>query len=219
MVRNRRLLSLPGIVLVMTVAAIGCASRASAPAGAAAGDAPTKTVSPEALSGFWLFEMKAGGRTIEGSLHFRVERGVLAGTLTGSDGNERELSNLALKADGVSWDFEGALGRQHAEGKIDGSSMKGKMKRAARSRSGRGSSGTEDEPEPEDQPRGGGGMGGGGGRGGGGGGGRGGAGRGGRRAPGRGAGEVTWSAYKSALAPSEKTIPTPARPLSPTPAP
>ena len=215
MIRNRRPLALPAIVFSLTCAAGGCASRAPAPAGAPAAEAPAKTVPPEALAGYWLFEMKAGGRTIEGSLHFRVEKGVLAGALTGSDGNERELSNLTLKADGVSWDFEGALGRQHAEGKIDGSSMKGKMKRGARSRSGRGTSGTEEDPQPQDQPRGSGGMGGGGG--GRGGGGRGGAGRGGRGGSGGGAGEVTWSAYKSALAPPEATPP--ARPPSPTPEP
>ena len=199
-----------GAVCVLLFGVIGCAGTSSSPrpvtpAGKPQAETAAKTVAPEALAGYWLFEMKAGGRSIEASLHFRAEHGVLAGTFTGPDGNERELSDLALKEDGVSWNFEGPLGRQHAEGKLDGTSMRGTMKRAARARRAQGSSGSDDEPDPRESPRGSGG-GAGGPRGGGG---RGGGGRGGRRGSGSAAAEVTWSAYKSALPPSE--TPAPAR--------
>ncbi|MEP6769699.1 MAG: hypothetical protein ABJC61_13590 [Acidobacteriota bacterium] len=197
-----------GAISTLLLGMAGCAGTASSPRPAAPGgkpqaDTPAQTVAPEALAGYWLFEMKAGGRSIEASLHFRSERGVLAGTFTGPDGNERELSDLALKENGVSWNFEGPLGRQHADGKIDGGSMRGTMKRAARARRAQGSSGSDDEPDPQEPPRGSGG-GAGGSRGGGG---RGGGGRGGRRGSSSGAGEVTWSAYKSALPPSETPAP------------
>ncbi|MEO8191219.1 MAG: hypothetical protein ABI682_12835 [Acidobacteriota bacterium] len=212
MTENQKALTRAGFLLAVATAASGCASHLPAPAPSAvpAAEAPARTIPLEALAGYWLFEMKTGGRTIEGSLHFQVEKGMLVGTFTGHDGNERELSNLTLKADAVAWDFEGAAGRQHADGKIDGSSMKGRMKRAARSRNGGetpGTGDTADTPDPQDRPRGsgesgGGGRGGGGRRGGGGG-------RGGRRGSGGGsrAVDVTWSAYRSALAPAESVTP------------
>ncbi|MDQ2869376.1 MAG: hypothetical protein M3S32_01445, partial [Acidobacteriota bacterium] len=122
-----------GAISALLLGMTGCAGtssapRSSAPAGTSA-ETPAKTIAPESLAGYWLFEMKAGGRSIEASLHFRAERGVLAGTFTGPDGNERELTDLALKENAVSWSFDGPLGKQHAEGKIDGGSMKGTMKR------------------------------------------------------------------------------------------
>jgi hypothetical protein len=140
------------------------------------------------LAGNWLFEMKVGGRSVEGSLHFAVTSGVLAGTFTRSDGNEQELKNIEIKDNIVAWDVEGGAGKQHAKAAVDGSSMKGTLKRSGGGRGGRGGGspdGETGESGNSDAPREGGG-----GR-------RGGRGGGGRRGGGGGTGEITFIAYKS----------------------
>jgi hypothetical protein len=145
-------------------------------------------VTPAMLAGNWLFEMKIGGRSVEGSLHFAVTSGVLVGTFTRSDGNEQELKNIEIKDNGVSWDVEGGGGKQHAKATVDGSSMKGTLKRSGGGRGGRGGGspdGETGESGNSDAPRQGGG-----GR-------RGGRGGGGRRGGGGGTTEITFSAYKS----------------------
>lgn len=177
-------------------------------------------VRPEAIAGNWLLEVKAGSRRFEGSLHFTVVAGVLAGSWTGADGREWELSKLALDADAISWESDGPAGRTRASGKIDGSSMKGTMKRVARARSD-GSSGSSGSDSPDgdsgETPRGEGSRGGG--RSGYGRGGRGG-GRGGHGGGGSGSASVTWSAFQSVV-PVETPAPagTPAAAPVPTPAP
>jgi hypothetical protein len=193
---------------------VGCAAapRPAPPA------ARPPAVRPEAIAGNWLFEVKAGSRTFEGSLHFSVVRGVLAGTWTSAEGREWELSKLALDADTISWESDGPAGRMRASGKIDGSSMKGTMKRVARAR-GEGSSGSSGSDSPDgdsgETPRGEGSRGGG--RGGYGRGGRGG-GRGGRGGGG-GSTSVTWSAFQSVV-PAENPAPAAtASPAAPTPIP
>lgn len=142
------------------------------------------TVKPEALAGNWLFEMKVGGRSVEGSIHFTVVAGVLAGSLTHSDGNERELSNIKLDGDRISWDLGGERAGQHAEGTIAGGSMKGTMK-WKRSAGGRGSRGHGSDEDSEEAPPPAGGF-------------RGGRGRGGGRGGSGGrSSEITWTAYKT----------------------
>jgi len=171
--------------------------------GAAAAAAP---VTPAMLAGNWLFEMKMGGRSVEGSLHFGVTSGVLVGTFTRSDGNEQELKNIEIKENVVTWDVEGGGGgKQHAKATVEGSSMKGTLKRSGGGRGGRGGGNPDGETgESGDSapPR----EGGGGRRGGRGGGGR----RGGRG----GTTEIAFIAYKS-VPPVETTAP----PATPTPPP
>ena len=82
--------------------------------------------------------MKVGGRSVEGSLHFAVVSGVLTGTFTRSDGNEQELKNIEIKENAVAWDVEGGGGKQHAKATVEGSSMKGTLKRSGGGRGGRG---------------------------------------------------------------------------------
>jgi hypothetical protein len=155
--------------------------------------------------GTWLFEMKrgSGGDSIQHSLHFSMSNGILAGSLTGPDGNSRELTNIALAANGkVAWDVEGQL---HYDGTLDGSSMKGTARRSASKRRSRGDSG-DDSGDNANPPPGGSGGSGHGGRGG-----RGGRGGGGGSRSSEG---ITWSAYKSVLPSPENAAPAP----SPTPA-
>ena len=155
------------------------------PEGAAAASAP---VTPAMLAGNWLFEMKMGGRSVEGSLHFAVTSGVLAGTFTRSDGNEQELKNIEIKNNSVAWDVEGGGGKQHAKATVEGYSMKGTLKRSGGGRGGRGGGspgGETGESGNSDAPRESGG-----GR-------RGGRGGGGRRGGGGTTTEITFIAYKS----------------------
>jgi len=169
----------------------GCATAPSSPASAPPPAVRrVANVSPDALAGNWLLAVQLGGRTVEGSLHFSVIHGVLAGTWTSADGREFELSKIAIDGDGVSWESDGPAGRMAASGKIDGSSMKGTMKRVARAKGDSGSAGSN--PPPDGETAGNGDSTGGGGRGGRGRGGRGGRGRG-----GSGASTVTWTAFKS----------------------
>jgi hypothetical protein len=165
------------------------------------------TVRPEALAGDWLFEMTRGGQSIQYSLHFSVTSGILAGSLTGPDGNARELTKIALKDDKAAWDIEGEEGTLHYEGTVSGSSMKGTIKRSANrgrqvSRDGDSNEGSSGSA-PEGSGARAGGM------------------RGSRRGhSGRGGGggqQMTWSAYKStASAPAEtgpaSPAPTPSSP-------
>ena len=199
----------------------GCSqSPPPAPAAPAANPAAVrvvKVVKPDEIVGNWLLAVQMGNRTIEGSLHFSVERGVLAGTWTSADGREFELSKIAIDGDGVSWESDGPAGRMRASGKVDGSSMKGTMKRAPRSRdsaggsagsSGSGSadgSGSSGAPPPSDGDSSGSSGRGGRGRMGG---------RGGRGGRGGSSGNVTFTAYKSAP-PLEAPVPAP----TPTPHP
>lgn len=211
-------------IAILAAAVLAVGRCASAPPPPPAQPAAVKSVPPEALAGNWLFAVKMGGRTIEGSLHFSVVRGVLAGTWTSSDGREFELEHVAIDGDGVSWESEGPAGRMRASGKIDGSSMKGTMKRAGRSSNGSGASGsgqagsgqTTPPPngEPGDTPSGsgdtsGGGRSGGRGRG---------SGRGGRGRGGSTGGAVTWTAFKSNV-PVEAPGGSPPPPATPTPGP
>jgi hypothetical protein len=188
----------------------GCSASKppAAPQPAAAAPAGTPDVPPEALAGNWLFEVKMGSRTLEGSLHFTNKNGVLTGTWTSAEGNEYELKDIRIKGADVSWTGDGPGGVSAASGTIDGTSMKGTMKRAARRRgdasngngsgsSGSGSSG-DDAPPPSDS---GDGSSRGSGR-------RGGRSGGGRRGGGS-SGSITWSAFKS-LPPASETAPAPA---------
>src|SRR5216683_5316507 len=57
--------------------------------------APSAPARPDVLIGTWLFEMKrgSGGDAIQHSLHFSMSNGIVAGSITGPDGNSRELTN------------------------------------------------------------------------------------------------------------------------------
>ena len=175
--------------------------------------AAARSVSPDALAGNWLLELKVGSRTLEGGLHFANTNGVLVGTWTSAEGDEYELKKISISGDEISWDVDGPSGRRHASGKIDGLSMKGTMKRAARKRGDRDASadppdrdpaGDSTEPPPDAAS-----------------GGRTGGGRGGRRGGGRRGGSsggegITWSAYKTMEAPA---APAPENESAPRPAP
>ncbi|HKD11431.1 MAG TPA: hypothetical protein VKE50_05120 [Thermoanaerobaculia bacterium] len=168
------------------------ASETAAPAAAAT--LPTVAVSPESLAGEWLFEVTRGGDSIQYSLHFAVQEGILAGSLTGPDGNVQELSKIAFHEDKVSWDVSGETQSLHYEGTFSGDSMKGTVKRSGRGRS--GGRGGESGGGSEGSSSGGGYAGGGHGRG--------------RRSGGRGGGQpMTWSAYKSVAVPGERSAPAP----------
>jgi len=174
-------------------------------AGAAAPAAAPVPVAPEALAGDWLFELTRGGEPVQFSLHFAVQGGVLAGSLTGPDGNARELSKIDLHDDKVSWDVAGDTATLHYEGTVSGAAMKGTVRRSGGRRS-RGTGGESGEGS-EGSSGSGGGF-------------RGGGMRGrGRRSGSRGSGSgqgMTWSAYKTvASPPGEHTVPQ----ASPTPSP
>jgi hypothetical protein len=219
--RISKVVAIAALVSSGALASVFCtsskpAAAAPAPTAASAAAPPegyVRKVTPEDLAGSWYVEMKFGTRSVEGSLHFSIVSGVLAGSFTRGDGAEQELKNIKISGDEVSWDAEGSGASQHAKGKIDGSSMKGTMKRVAvrRGSDGRGASGSGDSPEGEGDspPPSGGGYAGGGGRRGGGGGRRGGGGRGGSSS------EITFTAYKSGAAPAGTP---PAAPPSPSPA-
>ncbi|MEO8430089.1 MAG: hypothetical protein ABI592_01180 [Acidobacteriota bacterium] len=188
-------------------------ARASSPSPAPPTFVPSdgaRSVPPQALAGNWLLEVRVGSRTLEGGLHFTNTNGVLVGTWTSAEGNEFELTKIAISGDQVSWDVDGPSGSQHATGTIDGLSMKGTMKRTGK-REGRGSSAdSEGEASPtgesaESPPSGSGGRTGGG---------HGGRGGGRRLGSGRsgGGGGITWTAYKTISA-------APAAPVAPTPTP
>ena len=182
-----------------------CTSVAPAPPPARSEAAPSAPARPDALVGTWLFEMKrgSGGDAIQHSLHFSMSNGIVAGSITGPDGNSRELTNIVLAENGkVAWDVEGQL---HYDGTLEGSSMKGTARRSASKRRSRGDSGDESGDNAGPPPGGSGGYGRGGGRGG----------RGGRGGSGgsRSAEGITWSAYKSVLPSPESAAPAP----SPTP--
>ncbi len=164
------------------------------------------SVAAEALAGDWLFEVTRGGEPIQFSLHLAVDGGVLAGSLTGPDGNVRELSRIALKEGKVSWDVAADALTLHYEGTVSGASMKGTVRRTGGRRSGgRGDAGEGSAGTSEGD---GGGFRGGGMRG-----------RGRRGSRGGGAQAMSWSAYKSVTAaPGEKSSPQPTPP-TPTPAP
>ena len=107
-----------------------CTSSAPPPPPAAQpAGAHSPLARPDVLVGTWLFEMKrgSGGDAIQHSLHFSMSNGIVAGSITGPDGNIHELTNIVLAENGkIAWDVEGQL---HYDGTLDGSSMKGTAKR------------------------------------------------------------------------------------------
>ena len=177
----------PGMVraILLAVSAASCLhSAAPTPAVTAPPAAVARAaVAPAALAGNWLFETRRGGQAIQYSLHFSVTNEILAGSLTGPDGNARELTRITLQDDKVAWDIESQSGTLHYEGTVSGSSMKGTTKRSSKGRSRGGDSEGGDRTPPEGTGSRSGGM-------------RGGrGGRGGRSASANQ--QETWSAYKS----------------------
>jgi hypothetical protein len=174
--------SLPSLLATSLLAAACSSTPAPAPVPTPPKEVPAAT--PEAaaarLGGVWLFAMDRGGQSIDHSLHIALTAGQLVGSLTGPDGNAREISKIALKGDKVSWEIDGQGATQKFEGTLKSvSSMEGTV-RMTRGTSAQG----------EGQPSGGGGYGG---RGGG----RGGGGRGSRGGGGRSTPQVTWKAFKT----------------------
>jgi hypothetical protein len=186
-------------------------------------------VANEKLGGTWLLSIQRGGQSTDHSLHLQLTAGELVGSLTGPDGNSREVGKVALAGDKVTWEIgsssQGGM-VQRFEGKLTGaSSMEGsiKMVRADRSgkkgggqRGGGGSSGSSGSDSGDSSgsssgdgtaPSDGGGTSSGGS----------GSGRGGRGGHGRGGGRggssgttVTWRAYKIVELPAIPA-PTPAK--------
>jgi hypothetical protein len=178
------------------------AACSSTPAPAPTPQKETSAATPEAtaakLGGLWLFAIDRGGQPVDHSLHISLTAGELVGSLTGPDGNAREISKITLKGDKVSWEIGGQGFTQKFEGSLkSASSMEGTIKMSRGSRtsqrggSGGGKSGDDGgstSPPGEGQPSGGGGYSGRGGRGGG---------RGGRGGGGSSATAVTWKAFKT----------------------
>jgi len=181
-------------------------------------------VANEKLGGYWLLSVQRGGQSVDHSLHLQLTAGELVGSLTGPDGNSREVTKVALAGDKVSWEIgsssQGGM-VQRFEGKLTGaSSMEGsiKMVRAQRgSRKAGGSSGSSGSDSGDGSgsssgdgtaPSDGGGSASGGSSGSSGHGGRGGHGRAGRG--GSGGTTVTWRAFKS-VEPQPQTTPAPSK--------
>lgn len=182
------------LTLVLGSSFCSSSKASSAPPVAAVTPIPVR---PEALAGDWLFEVTRGGNSVQYNLHFSVTGGILAGSMTGPDGNAEELARIALKEDKVAWDVEGDTGTLHYDGTVSGTSMKGTIKRS-RGQGGRGGDSSEGSNGSAS-----GGASGWGGGGWGGGGMRGRGGHGGRR--GGGSQQMTWSAYKSVAPPAGET--------------
>ena len=174
--------SLPWLLAASLLAAACASTPAPAPAPPKEIPAATPEAAAARLGGSWLFAIDRGGQSIDHSLHIALTAGQLVGSLTGPDGNAREISKILLRGDKVSWEIAGQGATQRFEGTLkSASSMEGTVKMI------RGTTASE-----EGQPSGGGGYGGrGGGRGGGGRGGRGGRGGGGSTP------HVTWKAFKT----------------------
>lgn len=152
--------------------------------------AATAEAAAARLGGFWLFAIDRGGQSVDHSLHIALTAGELVGSLTGPDGNPREISKIALKGDKVSWEIDGQGATQKFEGTLKSvSSMEGTVRMT------RGTA-----PSGEGQSSGGGSHGG---RGGG----RGGGGRSSRGGGGGNTPAATWKAFKSV-----EPTPTPASP-------
>ena len=127
-----RLLFLLVAALVLTAA---CSSTPKPdPAAAKSEPVASPAVANEKLGGFWLLSVQRGGQSTDHSLHIQLTAGELAGSLTGPDGNSRDVSNVALAGDKVSWEIgSGSQGGmvQRFEGKLTGaSSMEGSIKLA-----------------------------------------------------------------------------------------
>jgi len=194
-----------GILTAGLLFLAGCSSSAPAPPPRRAVEEPASDPAATAarISGDWQIAVERGGQTSEGWLHFALSAGILVGSLTGDDKNPREISKITLKGDKISWRIEGDAVRETYEGTLEGSSMKGTLKRS-RGGSRRGG-GSEGEEGSSGSGRGGGGSGGRRGGRGGGGGGRGGGG-------GGSTGAVTWRAFRSvppATVPSAEPTRTP----------
>src|SRR4051812_38133391 len=111
-------------------------------------DAPAPVaVTPAMLAGNWLVDMKMGTRTVEGSLHFALTSGILVGTFTRSDGTEQELKDVEIKGNEVAWDIEAGGGKQHSRATVDGTSMKGTVKRSSARRGGKRAGGGGGNPD------------------------------------------------------------------------
>ena len=182
-----RLLGAAGLTAVW--AAIACSS-APPPSREVIGPA----VAPEALAGDWMLETRVGDQSHEGKLHFSFTGGVLAGSVYDAEGNSREMKNIAVKGDKISWE----AGNQKYEGTAGSLAMKGTVSRAAR-RQGRQGGGEDEDSGSAGPPPG---------RGSGGGYGRGGrGGRSGGRGGGGSTAKASWSAYKSVPSPTPTALP------------
>ena len=156
-----------------------CSSSApSVPAETAVSE-PVATAAAR-ISGAWQLAVERGGRSVEGWLHFSAGAGEIVGTLTGENGDPRELSKITLKGGKISWQVESEIAVERYEGTVTGSSMKGTIKMSRKGRGDRSGGGSGGAGGP---------RGGGGGR----------AGRGGGRGGGGdGSREVAWTAFRSA---------------------
>ena len=219
------------LLIGATALAMACSSTPKPDPGAAKTEPPASpAVANEKLGGTWLLAIKRGGSSADHSLHFQLTAGELVGSLTGPDGNSREVAKVALAGDKVSWEIgsssQGGM-VQRFEGKMTGaSSMEGSIKLVRTQGGSRkggggtrgggggsGSSGTDSGDSSGSSgegsaPSDGGGSGSGGSGGTSGRGGRGGHGRGGRG--GTGGTTVTWRAYKT-VEPPAIPAPTPSK--------
>ena len=108
------------VSLVLVVACARCGSVPSA-------DSIDKSAAA-AIAGEWGIQMKEGGHTVEGTLHFSFDGTALVGSYLGPDGEVRELEKIRVAGGRVYWQMEQKTGSMTARGDINGTIMTGKIK-------------------------------------------------------------------------------------------
>jgi hypothetical protein len=107
------------LAAIALVAAVRCASGPM-------GDLDKNTAA--AIAGEWGLQMKEGGHTVEGTLHFSFDGVGVVGTYSGPDGEVRELESLRVSATKISWKMDEREGMLTVKGDVNGTIMTGKMK-------------------------------------------------------------------------------------------
>jgi hypothetical protein len=102
------------------LASAGCASTPSA-------DELDRNAA-SAIAGEWGIQMKEGGHTVEGTLHFSFGGTALVGSYLGPDGEIRELEKIRVAGGKIFWVMEQKSGTLTARGNLNGTIMSGKMK-------------------------------------------------------------------------------------------
>ena len=106
-------------LLLFLIAGFGCASGPI-------GDLDKATAA--AIAGDWGVQIKEGGHTDEGNLHFSFDGTGIVGTYSGPDGEVRELESIRVSATKISWKMDERQGMLTVKGDVNGTIMTGKMK-------------------------------------------------------------------------------------------
>lgn len=81
-----------------------------------------------AIAGEWGIQMKEGGHTVEGTLHFSFDGTAVVGTYVGPEGQIQELEKIRVADGRVYWQMEQKDGTLTVRGDLNGTIMSGKMK-------------------------------------------------------------------------------------------